>query len=126
MLTLTAIAAARNELNRHFARNLRIAARRVVRRVRLAFARFAEARRHRRELEFLLHADDRILSDIGITRADVHFAYGEGRGATWKAAEARDEARAASQMRIETLPRVNAPAIAPGLPRQTIAHENFR
>ncbi len=124
MLTPTLIAAARADINRHFFRNLHLGIRRAARRVRFAFRRIAEAHGQRRELEILLHADDRMLADIGLTRADVHFAFSHGRNAAGlgKAIE-RDEARKAG---LESLPQVSAPALAPALPRQTIGHENFR
>lgn len=127
MLIPALIAAARADINRHFARNLRLAARRAVRRVRLSLARMAEARRHRREIEFLLHADDRMLADIGLTRADVHFAFGGSLGtAAWEAAERRDESREASTGGIEKLPQVKSPALAPVLQKHVVPHENFR
>jgi len=124
MLTSTEIAAARADLNRHFLRNLRIAFTRAVRGLRFVFERMAEAQRHRREIEFLLHADERVLKDIGVTRADVHFALGAGHDAALRtAAQARDEARNAP---IEQLPQVASPALAPAMPRQPLVHENFR
>jgi uncharacterized protein YjiS (DUF1127 family) len=127
MLTPTLIAAARADINRHFARNLRIAFKRAVRRIRLAFAHLAEARRHRREIEFLLHADDRMLSDIGLTRADVHFAYGgHGKSGLWDAAERRNQASHARVSGIEKLPRADSPSLAPALSGQTVGHGNFR
>lgn len=127
MLTNSLIAAARADLNRHFARNLRHAAKRAMRHVRLACRRIAEAQRQRREIDLILRADDRMLADIGLTRADARFAFAGGRKAErWNAAQGRDEARAAASGSLETLPQVHAPALAPALPRHPIAHENFR
>ncbi|MET0867422.1 MAG: DUF1127 domain-containing protein [Pseudorhodoplanes sp.] len=127
MLTTALIAAARADINRHFFRNLQLGARRAIRRVRFAFRRLAEAYRDRRELEILLHADDRMLADIGLTRADVHFAFRDGRKAGgWSRATERDEASAARKAGLENLPQVNAPALTPAFPRQTIPHDNFR
>lgn len=126
MLTVTAIAAARAELNSHFARNLKVAGRRGLRRLRLVVARIAEARRHRAELDFLLHADDRILADIGLTRADVHFASTGGKSALWDAAERREQARIVTTDETKPLPSVASPALSPSLRADFVTHENFR
>ena len=126
MLTPSSIAAARADLNRHFYRNLALSARRGLRHLHAVWQRLVEAERQRRELGYLLGADDRVLSDIGLTRADVHFAFGAGRKSErWHAARERDEARVAANG-IERLPQVNAPALAPALPRHVMTHDNFR
>ena len=126
MLTISAIALARAELNSHFARNLRVAAKRGLRRLRRALERIAEARRHRAELDFLLHADERILSDIGLTRADVHFAFAGGKSALWDAAERREQARAVTTDQMKSLPVIASPALSPSLRDDFVTHENFR
>lgn len=126
MLTISAIALARAELNSHFARNLRVAVRRGLRRLRRAVARIAEARRHRAELDFLLHADERILADIGLTRADVHFAFTGGKSALWDAGERREQARAVPPDETKSLPVVVSPTLSPSLRDDFVTHENFR
>jgi uncharacterized protein YjiS (DUF1127 family) len=127
MLITTFIATARAGRIHHFARLVQAAGKRFVRGVRILRERLAQARRDRREIEMLLRADDRLLADIGLTRADVHFAFGSGRKRSrWIAARDRDETRAISNREIEKLPRIDAPSLAPALPGQTVGHENFR
>ena len=126
MLTTTLIAGTRAELAQSLARRLRLAARRALRRIRLACRRIAQAHRQRRELEILLHADDRMLADIGLTRAEIQFVCrGRDAGACSRA-DQRGEACLAANSGIGKLPLVDAPALAPDLPRLTITHENFR
>jgi uncharacterized protein YjiS (DUF1127 family) len=127
MLITTLIATARSERSRYLARLIRFAGKRAVHGVRILGRRIAQARRDRREIEMLLAADDRLLSDIGVTRADVHFAFGNGRKRSrWIAARNRDEAREVSNREFEKLPQADSPALAPALPGQTVGHENFR
>ena len=127
MLITTVIATARSKRSRHLVRLIRFAGKRAARGVRILGRRIAQARRDRREIEMLLAADDRMLSDIGVTRADVSFAFGGGRKRSrWIAARDRDETRAISNREIEKLPRIDAPSLAPALPGQTVGHENFR
>jgi uncharacterized protein YjiS (DUF1127 family) len=130
MLISTLIAGARAERSQYLARFLKVALKRGARRLRLWGKRIALARRQRSELDMLLRADDRILSDIGLTRADVRFAAMHGRGLDPR--EARDcaaarveEARNAASTHLQSLPHIGAPTLAAGLP-QPVEHSNFR
>jgi uncharacterized protein YjiS (DUF1127 family) len=125
------IAQARAERDAYTARLLRIAARRLWRRVRAVAARIALARQYERELGFLLQADDRMLMDIGVTRGDVHAAahqrwFSPGRMIA-AAAERRQQAMQVAETR-RALPRVAAPALSPATPVKAATMEtaNFR
>ena len=127
MLITTVIATARSKRSRHLVRLVRFAGKRVVRGVRILGGRIAQARRDRREIEMLLAADDRLLSDIGVTRADVSFAFGGGRKRSrWIAARDRDETREVSKREFEKLLQADSPSLAPALSGQAVGHDNFR
>jgi len=125
------IAHTRNELAFALRRQLHIAFRRFVRRVAIIRKRLAERSQHHRELELLMHADDRLLADIGLTRFDVVVTAQESRGlfgrrdALNAAAARRDEAIAVSQERRDYLRHTQAPALVPALPC-VVETSNFR
>jgi uncharacterized protein YjiS (DUF1127 family) len=130
MLTTTLIACARAERGNYLARHLKLAAKRVTRRLRLWRERIVLAHRLRSELDLLLRADERILKDIGLTRADVRFAARHGhalgpREARDCAAARYEEARNAARAHLQSLPHIGAPTLAAGLP-QPVEHSNFR
>jgi uncharacterized protein YjiS (DUF1127 family) len=125
------IAPARTARAIYFGKIARIGFKRLKRRVAAWRERVALARQYERELAVLLQADDRMLSDIGLTRADVHAAsqsrwFTPGRMIE-AAAERRKEAMQAAQARHD-LPHVIAPAVAPGAPAQLLMVEtaNYR
>lgn len=111
-------------------RMLAAAARRFGGTLRTIVDRIVRDRLHQRELSLLMHADDRMLADIGLTRHDVIDAL-ESRNwlhrhdALRAAALRRDEAMAAARMRRPALPDKDAPSLAPDLPRAMEA-SNFR
>jgi hypothetical protein len=78
----------------------------------------------------MLLADDRMLRDIGLTRADVRYAAsgrlwtGSSRALT-PAAVWREETSATAGERSQKLPHIDAPSLAPTLSQAAI-HENFR
>jgi uncharacterized protein YjiS (DUF1127 family) len=128
MLISTLIAGARAERGRHLARLVRVACKHATRRIGGFAARIAQARRDRSELDLLLRADDRILSDIGLTRADVRFAAMHGRGLDSREdciAARVDQARNAARTHLQSLPHIGSPTLAAGLP-QPVEHSNFR
>ncbi len=130
MLISTLIAGARAKRSAYLARHFKVAAKRVTRRLRLLRERIALARRHRSELDLLLRADDRILSDIGLTRADVRFAASHGhelgpRETRDLAAARYEEARNVARSHLQSLPHIGSPSLAAGLP-QPVEHSNFR
>jgi uncharacterized protein YjiS (DUF1127 family) len=114
-LSPRAVAQARRMRARVIGRIARKAWRGFRYRIAAIYARWSLARQYRRDLAMLMHADARMLADIGLTRGDVRAAASEGDfSRTLKAsAERRDEAIAAAQTRGQTLPRVHAPALAP-------------
>ena len=73
MLITTFIAGARAQRSQHLAYIFLVAGKRAGRRLRRWRERIAQASRHRHDLAMLL-ADDRMLRDIGLTRADVRYA----------------------------------------------------
>lgn len=90
-------------------------------------ARRALARQYERELAFLLQADERMLRDIGLTRADVvaaaqsrWFTTPRVQDAGWRRGE--DDRR-----QVPTdLPRLPSPSLTPGAPLLTVDTANFR
>ncbi len=125
------IAQARREQAKAFVRQLRTALGAALGRIRALKARIVRAWDHHRQLELLMHADDRMLADIGLTRFDVVAAAQESRGwlgrrdALHAAGARRDEAIAISQSRRGGLPRTEAPPIVPALPCG-VEMSNFR
>lgn len=125
------IAHARTRRARAFRSQLRIVLREARRGMRVLWARMARAARYHRELELLMHADDRMLADIGLTRFDVVSAAQESRGwhgrrdALRAAATRRDEAIGVARARRAGLQHMQAPPIVPALPC-TIETSNFR
>jgi uncharacterized protein YjiS (DUF1127 family) len=125
------IARIRRQQAKAFRRELYAALRAVLRGLQALRARMARAMQYHRELELLMHADDRMLADIGLTRYDVVTAAQESRGwrgrrdALQAAATRRDEAIAVSAARRIGLPRADAPPLAPALPH-AMETSNFR
>lgn len=115
----------------YFGKIVRRGFRRLSHRIAALRQRIALARQYERELAMLLRADDRMLSDIGLTRADVLIAaqsrwFTPGRMMDAAAMRRGDSIRNA-QARHD-LPRITAPALAPGAPAQflTVETSNFR
>lgn len=116
----------------YIGRFARIAFRRLLRRVAAWRERIALARQYDNDMVFLLRADDRILSDIGVTRSDVIAAASDHR---WfqpnrmiaAAAQRREAAMKAADTKRD-LPRVSAPAIAPAASGKwmTVETANYR
>ena len=129
MLITTFIAGARAQRSQHLAYIFLVAGKRAGRRLRRWRERIAQASRHRHDLAMLL-ADDRMLRDIGLTRADVRYA---ASGRLWTgssralipAAVWREETSATAGERSQKLPHIDAPSLAPTLSQAAI-HENFR
>ncbi|HWV52086.1 DUF1127 domain-containing protein [Pseudorhodoplanes sp.] len=107
---------------RMLARQVHVLARLAAQGFRNLRARIARAAQYRRELEQLMHADQRMLADIGLTRYDVINAVEENRGwlnrrdALQAVATRREDAMAVAAARRIGLPRVDAPSIEPTLP----------
>lgn len=102
--------------------------RRLSYRIALFRRRIALARQYERELAVLLQADDRMLTDIGITRADVLTA---SQGRWFMPGRMVDAAARRSRRTMQApsdLPQIVAPAIAPGAPLKLLTMEtlNFR
>lgn len=128
MLISTLIAGARAKRSAYLARLVRVALKRGARRLRLRREQIVQAWHQRGELDLLLRADERILRDIGLTRADVRFAALHGRGLESRedCVVARvEQARNAARTHLQSLPHIGAPALAPGL-SQPVEHSNFR
>lgn len=129
MLITTFVACTRAQRGQYLAHIFRVAGKRVARRLRRWCDRIAQASRHRHDLAMLL-ADDRMLRDIGLTRADVRYAAsgklwtGSSRALT-SAAVWREETSTAGGEQGQKLPHIDAPNLAPTLP-QAMLHENFR
>lgn len=110
---------------------VRISLKRLKRRFAAWRARVALARQYERELAVLLQADDRMLSDIGLTRADVHAAARSGWFTPGRmidaAARRRRDAMRVAQAR-HNLPRVPAPTLSPDAPMRLVVMEtaNYR
>ncbi len=125
------IARARTRRARAFRSQLRIVLRAARRRMRVLWVRMARAAQYHRELELLMHADDRMLADIGLTRFDVVSAAQESRGwhgrrdALRAAATRRDEAIGVARARRASLQHMQAPPIVPALPC-AMETSNFR
>jgi aspartate oxidase len=116
------IAQARTRRAHAFSRLLRIALRKVQAGLRAFWTRLVRTWQYHRELELLIHADDRMLADIGLTRFDVVSAAQESRGwhgrrdALRAAATRRDDAISVARARRSRLPEMQAPPIVPALP----------
>jgi hypothetical protein len=125
------IAQIRRQQARAFRSELYAAARVVLRGLRALKARMTRAAQYHHELELLMHADDRMLADIGLTRFDVVTAAQASRGwhgrrdALQSAALRRDEAAAVSGARRAGLPLIASPSLAPALPH-AMETSNFR
>jgi aspartate oxidase len=125
------IAQARTQQARSFRRQLRIALRRARHGMRALWTRMARTSQYHEELELLMHADDRMLADIGLTRFDVVSAAQESRGwhgrrdALRAAATRRDDAIDVARARRSGLPDMQAPSIVPALPC-AMETSNFR
>ena len=125
------IAQARRLRAVYFGRILRIATRRTAKRIAGAWERIMQAYQHHHELELLLQADDRMLSDIGMTRAEVR-AVASGGGWTTPSrmidavVERRAEAMRTAHRRHGALPQIAAPSLAAGQPVMTFEPSNFR
>jgi uncharacterized protein YjiS (DUF1127 family) len=125
------IAVARTRRFVHFGRLIRIGFRRIKSQISAWCRRVAMARQHERDIAMLLRADSRMLMDIGLTRADVRAAASEG---VWRnssrmlaaAADRRSDAIVAAQDRNASLPRLDAPALAPNGFGRAIESMNFR
>lgn len=110
---------------------LQIAIRSIISGLAALKARIARTVQFQHELELLMHADDRMLADIGLTRFDVMSAAQESRGwrgrrdALQSAAIRRDEAAAVAHARRAGLPLAAAPPLAPALPH-ALETSNFR
>jgi uncharacterized protein YjiS (DUF1127 family) len=137
------IAFARNERGRYAARWIRIRCKRTQRLMRIALHRFALAWLYRQELAMLARADDRMLMDIGLTRADVRSAIespgwlSPGRMLEAASARRRDAIETAHNRRTEryitrgpatvpALPVCGAPALAPDPDGHAIETANYR
>ena len=116
------IAQARGERTRRLGLRLRVAIRAAIGWLRATRQRIAMNSRYQHELAALLHADHRMLADIGITRHDVLAALHEsrrffGRSGIMEGAVARQEAAFhAAQTRRDALPETEAPSLAPAAP----------
>jgi hypothetical protein len=116
------IARARTRQARAFRRRLSIALRKALGGLHALVSHITRASQHHRELELLMHADDRMLADIGLTRFDVVSAAQDGLGwhgrrdALRAAGARRDDAAAVARARRAGLPDMQAPSIVPALP----------
>lgn len=125
------IAQARTRQARAFSRRMRIALRKVRTGLRAFWTRLAQISQYHHELELLMHADDRMLADIGLTRFDVVSAAQESRGwygrrdALRAAATRRDDAIGVARARRSRLPEMPAPPVVPALPC-TMETSSFR
>jgi uncharacterized protein YjiS (DUF1127 family) len=114
-----------------FRRQLRIAVRGIMNGLVALKAYVARSAYFHRELELLMHADDRMLADIGLSRFDVVSAaqsrsgWRGRRDALQAAAIRRDEAAAVARSRRAGLPLTAAPSLAPVLPH-AMETANFR
>lgn len=129
-VTRPSIMQARTERAIYLGKLLRIAAKRLARRLSAWRERVALARQYERELAVLLQADDRMLADIGITRGDVIAAaqsrwFTPGRMIAAAATRRREAMRVADRRRA--LPRIAAPSLTPGAPVNLVMDTaNFR
>lgn len=125
------IAVARTRRFAYFGRLIRVGFRRIKSQISAWCRRVALARQYDRDIAMLMQADIRMLRDIGLTRADVHAAAREG---VWRnssrtlaaAADRRGDAIFVAQDRRASLPRVDAPALAPNGFGRAIESVNFR
>jgi uncharacterized protein YjiS (DUF1127 family) len=129
--TRPSIMQARTERAVYVGKLLRIGAKRFARRLSAWRARIALALQYEHELAALLQADDRMLADIGMTRGEVIASarsrwFTPGRMAEAAAARRRDAMQIAKAR--HELPRVAAPALAPGAAAcfLTVETSNFR
>lgn len=105
--------------------------RRLSRRMAALRARLALARQYERELAVLMQADDRMLSDIGLTRADVIAAAHSGWFTPSRMIDAAAARRRSDRRNVEPrsdLPRLSAPSLTPGAPVKllTVETSNYR
>ena len=125
------IAQARTRQARAFRRRLRLALRKARAGLRAFWTRLTLTSQYHHELELLMHADDRMLADIGLTRFDVVSAAQESRGwhgrrdALRAAATRRDDAIGVARTRRTRLPDLQSPLIVPALPC-AMETSNFR
>ena len=123
------IAQARTARAISLAKRVRRGFRRLSRGIVMFRARIALARQYERELALLMQADDRMLSDIGLTRADVVASARSGWFTPGRmiddAATRRGSDRRNAQTR-DDLPRLAAPSLTPGAPLLTVETANFR
>jgi hypothetical protein len=122
---------ARSTRVRRARRSLSLAAGKITHALRRLGQRIARDWQSQRELALLMHADDRMLSDMGLTRHDVIAAARESRSwlrrhdALRAAALRRDEAMASARQRRQALPEAEAPTVVPALPH-VMETSNFR
>ena len=112
------IASARSERSILLGRLMRVALRRLARRISAMCERIVLARQYRRDMAILMQADHRMLRDIGVTRADIRAAARESGwhragGMLAAAAGRRRDAMLAAHGRRRMLPAVAAPSLAP-------------
>lgn len=124
------IARARTARAISFGKHVRRGFRRLSRGIAAFRARLALARQYERELAVLMQADDRMLSDIGLTRADVVAASRSGWFTPGRmidgAATRRGSGRRNAQRRGD-VPRLPTPSLTPGAPLLlTVETANFR
>lgn len=116
------IARTRSNLALDLRRLVGLAIRKAIRRMRAVRRQVAMNARHQHELSLLVHADDRMLADIGVTRHEVVAALHETRrffcrNGTMEGAAARQEQAFRAAHRHTALPKTDAPSLAPDLPR---------
>ncbi|MDT3685446.1 MAG: DUF1127 domain-containing protein [Pseudorhodoplanes sp.] len=113
-------------LGKHVRRGFRRLSRGIV-----AFrARIALARQYERELALLMQADDRMLSDIGLTRADVVAASRSGWFTPGRMIDDSTTRRGSDRRNAQSrsdVSRLPAPSLTPGAPLLlTVETANFR
>jgi uncharacterized protein YjiS (DUF1127 family) len=125
------IARTRSSLALDFGRLAVLTIRKAIRRLRTVRSKLAERARRRQELAMLVHADARILADIGVTRFEVIAALDEGRRLLGRseiiktAAARQEQAFRAAQARRSALTHADAPPLVPALPH-ALETSNFR
>jgi uncharacterized protein YjiS (DUF1127 family) len=121
------IAQARTVRARYLVRLLRTGLRSLSRRIETLRARRALARQYERELALLLQADERMLRDIGLTRADVVAAAQSSWFMVRPVQETRRQREDDDQRKAPAdLPRLPSPSLTPGTPLLTVDTANFR
>jgi uncharacterized protein YjiS (DUF1127 family) len=125
------IAQARTRRAKRARRSISVAIGKIVRGLRTIGQRMARDWQYQRELGLLMHADDRMLADIGLTRHDVIAAAQQQRSwlrrhdALRAAGLRRAEAMATARLRGNALAHLEAPSLVPALPR-VMETSNFR